>query len=100
MQSGSIETNATAMTIADGLRTNLGDKNFPIIKKFVKEIIRVEEQEIIDAMKLLWERLKVVIEPSSAVPFAALLKEKNRFQGKKIGIILSGGNVDLSDLPF
>lgn len=100
MLSGNIETNDTAITIADGLRTNLGDKNFPIIKKYVNEIIRVEEQEIIAAMKLLWERLKVVIEPSSAVPFAALLKEKNRFRGKRIGIILSGGNVDLSKLVF
>ena len=100
MLSGNIETNDTAITIADGLRTNLGDKNFPIIKKYVDEIIRVEEQEIIAAMKLLWERLKVVIEPSSAVPFAALLKEKNRFRGKRIGIILSGGNVDLSKLVF
>ncbi len=100
MLSGNIETNETAITIADGLRTNLGDKNFPIIKKYVDEIIRVEEQEIIAAMKLLWERLKVVIEPSSAVPFAALLKEKNRFRGKRIGIILSGGNVDLSKLVF
>ncbi|MFT5435691.1 MAG: threonine dehydratase [Ulvibacter sp.] len=100
MLSGNIETNDTAITIADGLRTNLGDKNFPIIKKYVDEIIRVEEQEIIAAMKLLWERLKIVIEPSSAVPFAALLKEKNRFRGKKIGIIISGGNVDLSNLVF
>jgi threonine dehydratase len=100
MLSGTIETNDTANTIADGLRTNLGDKNFPIIIKYVDEIIRVEEEEIIAAMKLLWERLKIVIEPSSAVPFAALLKDKNRFQGKRIGIILSGGNVDLSKLAF
>jgi threonine dehydratase len=100
MLSGTIETNETAITIADGLRTNLGDKNFPIIKKYVNEIIRVEEQEIIAAMKLLWERLKVVVEPSSAVPFAALLKRRNSFQGKRVGIILSGGNVDLSKLAF
>ncbi len=100
MLSGTIETNDSAITIADGLRTNLGDKNFPIIKKYVSEIIRVEEHEIIAAMKLLWERLKIVVEPSSAVPFAALLKEKNRFRGKKIGIIISGGNVDLSTLAF
>jgi threonine dehydratase len=100
MRSGSIETNETTATIADGLRTNLGDKNFPIIQKFVNEIIRVEEQEIVAAMKLIWERLKIVVEPSSAVPFAALIKEKNRFKGKKIGIILSGGNVDLSTLAF
>jgi len=100
LQSGIIETNTESHTIADGLRTNLGDINFPIIKELVSEIIRVEEIEIIAAMKLIWERLKLVIEPSSAVPFAALLKEKERFKNKKVGIILSGGNVDLSNLPF
>jgi threonine dehydratase len=100
MQSGKIEYNTSVNTIADGLRTHLGDKNFPIIKTLVSEIIRVEEQEIIAAMKLLWERLKIIIEPSCAVPFAALLKDKKIFAGKKIGIILSGGNVDLTNLPF
>lgn len=98
--SGSIEINQNGFTIADGLRTNLGDKNFPIIKKLVDEIIRVEEEEIVVAMKLIWERLKIVIEPSSAVPVAAILKKKDRFRGLKIGVILSGGNVDLSNLPF
>lgn len=100
LKSGEIETNETADTIADGLRTNLGDRNFPIIKEEIKEIIRVEEKEIIKAMKLIWERMKIIIEPSSAVPFAALMKEKERFQDKKVGIIISGGNVDLSNLPF
>ncbi|SDB55327.1 threonine dehydratase [Flavobacteriaceae bacterium MAR_2010_188] len=100
LKSGEIETNETAETIADGLRTNLGDRNFPIIKDEIKEIITVEEEEIIKAMKLIWERMKIIIEPSSAVPFAALMKEKQRFQNKKIGIIISGGNVDLSNLPF
>ncbi len=98
--SGTIETNATANTIADGLKTQLGDINFPIIQKHVSEIIRVEEQEIIKAMKLIWERMKIIIEPSCAVPFAALLREKHRFEHKKIGIVLSGGNVDLEKLPF
>ena len=100
LQSGKIEFNQTTNTIADGLKTNLGDQNFPIIKKLVSEIIRVEESEIIAAMKLVWERMKIVIEPSSAVALAALIKEKDRFQNKRIGIILSGGNVDLSNLPF
>ena len=100
LQSGKIETNISANTIADGLRTHLGDKNFPIIKELVSEIIRVEEDEIVSAMKLIWERLKIVIEPSSAVPFAALLREKERFASKKIGVIVSGGNVDFSKLPF
>jgi threonine dehydratase len=100
LKSGKIETNITTNTLADGLRTNLGDKNFPIIKELVTEIIRVEESEIIDALRLIWERLKISIEPSSAVPVAALLRERQNFQNKKIGIILTGGNVDLSNLPF
>lgn len=100
LQSGNIETNTTSNTVADGLRTHLGDRNFPIIKKYVDKIIRVEEQEIINAMQLIWERLKIIVEPSCAVPFAALLREKNTFKNKKIGVILSGGNVDLSNLPF
>ncbi len=98
--SGKIESNKTTNTIADGLKTQLGDINFPIIQKYVSEIIRVEEEEIIYAMQLIWERMKIIIEPSCAVPFAALLREKERFQNKKIGIILSGGNVDLKNLPF
>lgn len=100
LASGKIEANVTATTIADGLRTQLGDINFPIIKALVPEIIRVEEDEIVQAMRLVWERLKIVIEPSSAVPVAALLREKNRFQNKKIGIIISGGNIDVENLPF
>lgn len=98
--SGKIETNENAITIADGLRTNLGNRNFPIIKKHVEKIIRVEEDEIINAMRLIWERMKIIIEPSCAVPFAAVLKNKEEFKNKNIGIILSGGNVDVTDLPF
>ena len=100
LESGKIEFNNTTNTIADGLKTNLGDKNFPIIQDKVSEIIRVEEEEIITAMKLIWERLKIVVEPSAAVAFAAVLKEKEKFHGKRVGIIISGGNVDLSNLPF
>ncbi|MFK7925345.1 MAG: threonine/serine dehydratase [Bacteroidia bacterium] len=100
LQSGKIETNETANTIADGLKTQLGDRNFPIIQKLVDRIIRVEEEEIVNALRLVWERMKIIIEPSCAVPFAALLREKEAFAGKKVGIVLSGGNVDLSKLPF
>ncbi|MGV6827978.1 MAG: pyridoxal-phosphate dependent enzyme [Flavobacteriales bacterium] len=100
LKSGIIETNQTTNTLAEGLKTNLGTINFPIIKKFVNQIICVEEHDIIDAMKLIYERLKIIIEPSSAVPFAALMKEKNQFKKKNIGIILSGGNVNVSQLPF
>ena len=94
MQSGKIEL-SQSNTIADGLLTSLGDKTFPVIRDNVKEIITVTDQEIIAAMKLIWERLKVIVEPSGAVPFAALLKAKEQFAGKRIGIIFSGGNVDL-----
>jgi len=100
LQSGKIEFNDEANTIADGLRTFLGDKNFPIIKEGVEKIIRVEEDEIINAMKLIWERMKIIIEPSSAVAFAALLKNKDDYKNKEVGIIISGGNVDVTNLPF
>ncbi|MCO4820886.1 MAG: pyridoxal-phosphate dependent enzyme [Flavobacteriaceae bacterium] len=100
LESGTIESNTNTNTIADGLRTQLGDINFPIIQKGVKQIIRVEEHEIIEAMRLIYQRLKIVIEPSSAVAFAAILKRKKQFNGTKIGVILSGGNVDLKQLPF
>lgn len=100
IQSGIIESNSTTDTIADGLRTELGDINFPIIQQNVDEIIRVTEEEIVKAMRIIWECLKIVIEPSSAVALAALLKVKETYKNKKIGIIISGGNVDLSKLPF
>jgi len=100
LQTGKIEFNETTNTIADGLRTNLGDRNFPIIKEHVERIILVEEDDIIKAMQLVWERMKIIIEPSSAVAFAALLKEKEKFKNKTVGIIISGGNVDVTNLPF
>ncbi|MBL7848783.1 MAG: pyridoxal-phosphate dependent enzyme [Cyclobacteriaceae bacterium] len=94
MKSGKIEP-AQSNTIADGLLTTLGTKTFPIIQAEVKDIITVSDPEIVNAMRLIWERLKIIVEPSCAVPFAAVLKEKSRFAGKRVGIILSGGNVDL-----
>ena len=100
LKSGKIETNDSAETIADGLKTQLGDQNFPIILENVDEIIRVTEEEIKIALRLIWERMKIIVEPSSAVALAAILKEKDKFRNKKVGIIISGGNVDLSSLPF
>ncbi len=94
LKSGKIEQ-AQSQTIADGLLTTLGDKTFPIIKENVKEVITVTDEEIINAMRVIWERLKIIAEPSCVVPFAAVLKEKEKFTGKNVGIILSGGNVDL-----
>jgi threonine dehydratase len=95
MQSGKIEP-SQSNTIADGLLTTLGDKTFPIIRDHVKEVITVTDDEIIAAMRLIWERMKIIVEPSCAVPFAVVLKSKEKFVGKKVGIILSGGNVDLA----
>lgn len=100
LQSGKIEGNETTNTIADGLKTTLGDNNFPIIKEHVTAIIRVTEEEIVSAMRMIWERMKIIVEPSSAVTLAALIREKENFRGKKVGIIISGGNVDLEKLPF
>jgi len=87
-------------TIADGLRTSLGDKCFEILKDELEDILCVSEKEIIAAMKLVWERMKIIIEPSSAVALAAIIKNKEIFKNQKIGLIISGGNVDLSKLPF
>ena len=87
-------------TIADGLRTSLGSLTFPIIRRLVHDIITANDQATIEAMKLVWERMKIIIEPSSAVALAIVLKHKHRFEGQKIGIIISGGNVDLMHLPW
>ena len=110
LKSGTLQKNAalrvvtrrvkTANTIADGLMTNLGDKPFDIICRYMDDIITVTEEEIISGMQMIWERMKIIIEPSSAVAVAALFKGKNTFNGKKVGVILTGGNVDLSRLPF
>jgi len=100
LKTGKIQPSINPKTIADGLKTQLGDMNFPIIRKLVSKIIRVEESEIIAAMKFIWERMKIVIEPSSAVAVAALFRNSSEFKNRKIGVIISGGNVDLADLPF
>lgn len=87
-------------TIADGLLTSLGSLTYPIIQQHVHQIVTVSEEAIREAMKLIWERMKIIVEPSSAVPLAAILEKKVQVEGAEIGIILSGGNVDLSALPF
>jgi len=87
-------------TIADGLRTSLGSLTFAIIKEKVDAIYVVSEASIINAMQLIWERMKIIVEPSSAVPLAAILTNRNLFKNKKVGLIISGGNVDLTALPF
>jgi threonine dehydratase len=87
-------------TIADGLRTSLGDITFPIILDNVHDIVTVSEKAIVQAMKLVWERMKIIIEPSSAVPVAVIMEKRFDFRQKKVGIIFSGGNVDLDNLPW
>jgi len=84
-------------TVADGLRTALSDRTFKIIQENVDEIITVSEKEIVDAMKFLWLRMKIVAEPSGAVPVAGVIKMSEKIKNKKIGVIISGGNVDLDD---
>jgi threonine dehydratase len=87
-------------TIADGLLTSLGSLTFPIITEYVDDIVTVSEEGIISAMRLIWERMKILIEPSSAVPLAAIMENKLDVKDKRIGIILSGGNIDLDRLPW
>ncbi len=94
LESGMIEP-SQADTVADGLLTTVGDKTFPIMQETVKKIVTVSDVEIITAMRMIWERLKIIVEPSAAVAFAAVLKAKEKFRNKNVGVILSGGNVDV-----
>ncbi len=98
--SGTFVPSTNPDTIADGLRTSLGSLTFPIILENVDDIVTVSEEGIINAMRLIWERMKLIVEPSSAVPLAAILEGKINVKGIKTAIILSGGNVDLDNLPF
>jgi threonine dehydratase len=96
IQSGKVEKAPFVNTIADGLMTTLSERTLEIIKAHVADIILVSEDEIKAALRLVYERMKIIIEPSCAVPLAAVLKNADLFKGKKVGIILTGGNVDLS----
>jgi threonine dehydratase len=87
-------------TIADGLRSALGDKTFPIVRRLVDDIVTVSEEGIVDAMRRVWQFMKIIIEPSCAVPLAALTEERVHLAGKRVGIVLTGGNVDLDRLPW
>lgn len=87
-------------TIADGLRTNVGEHTFPIIQRYVDDVVTVSEDSIIAAMRTIWETMKIIVEPSAAVPFAAIADGKVNVTGKRAGIILTGGNVDLDALPW
>ncbi|CUS47629.1 MAG: threonine ammonia-lyase IlvA [Idiomarinaceae bacterium HL-53] len=100
LQLGSIQPAKGVRSICDGLLTSLGKHTFPILQRYVKEILCISEQEIVDAMHLIWQELKVVVEPSSATVLAAVIKYPSQFHGHRIGLILSGGNVDVSKLPW
>ncbi|WP_372834115.1 pyridoxal-phosphate dependent enzyme, partial [Pontibacterium sp.] len=87
-------------TVADGLKVPLKDLTWHFVSNHVTDILTATEEEIIDAMKLIWKRMKIVVEPSSAVPLATILKNPDVFKGKRVGVILTGGNVDLDTLPW
>jgi threonine dehydratase len=99
-KSGVRVTNFVPNTIADGLRANLGVRNFEIITEHVDDIVLTSEARIVEAMKLIWTRLKIIVEPSAAVPLAAIMDQPNLYRGKRIAIILTGGNLDLDALPW
>lgn len=97
---GVVYPSVNPQTIADGLLTSLSERTYTVIRRNVDDIVTVSEEKIVEAMRLIWERMKIIIEPSSAVPLAAILEGKVKVTGKKVGIILSGGNLDLGKLPF
>ncbi len=98
--SGVLHPSGNPRTVADGLRTSLGPNTFPIVRSRVAQIVTTSEEAIISAMKLIWERMKIVVEPSAAVPLAAILEGRLEVRGSRTAVILSGGNVDLDTLPW
>ncbi len=98
-QASSVPSNSPK-TVADGLLTSLSELTFSIIRKNVDAIYTVSEESIIECMLLIWERMKIVVEPSSATVLAVIKENPGIFRGKKIGLIISGGNVDFRNLPF
>jgi threonine dehydratase len=99
-KAGKIIPSESPQTIADGLLTSLGERNFHIIREYVADIVTVSEESIISTMRFVWERCKLIVEPSAAVPLAALMDRKLGNSFKRVGVIVSGGNVDLDALPW
>jgi len=99
LQAGEIVLKDAQQTVADGLKTNLKPLTWHFVSNFVDDILLASEREILDAMYLTWQRMKIIIEPSSAVPLAVILKHRERFMGQRIGVVITGGNVDLQDCP-
>ena len=100
LRDGKLLTNTNPATIADGLRASLSERTFGIIRQHARGIVTVTEEQIISAMRLVWERMKLVVEPSGVVPLAAVLASPEKFRGRRVGIVLTGGNVDLDKLPW
>jgi threonine dehydratase len=100
LRDGSIHPSVQPSTIADGLLTSLSDRTFRILSERLDGILTVADENIVRAMRLLWERMKIVVEPSGAVPLAAVLEHPAAFTGRRVGLIISGGNVDLDHLPW
>jgi len=100
LKAGHIIADDAPVTIADGLKVPLKERTWHFVSNHVSDILTASEQEIIDAMKLTWQRMKLVMEPSCAVPLATILKNKEMFAGKRVGVIVTGGNVDLDMLPW
>ena len=98
--SGEIQSNETTNTICDGLRAQIGTITFPIIRDKVNGIIPISEEDIISTMQMIWERMKIIVEPSCALTLATIIANKEKFQGQKVVLIITGGNVDLVDLPW
>jgi threonine dehydratase len=99
-RAGHIIADDAPVTIADGLKVPLKENTWHFVSNFVTDVLTASEQEIIDAMKLTWERMKIVMEPSCAVPMAAILRNPEVFRGKRVGVVITGGNVDLDKLPW
>ena len=99
-KAGHIIADDNPVTVADGLKTPLKDLTWHFVSNHVEDILIATEQQIIDAMKLIWQRMKIVVEPSSSVPLATILNNKKTFAGKRVGVIITGGNVDLDKLPW
>ena len=99
-RAGHISADDAPVTVADGLKVPLKELTWHFVSNHVTDILTASEQEIIDAMRLIWARMKIVMEPSSAVPLATILKNKDVFAGKRVGVIVTGGNVDLDKLPW
>lgn len=99
-KAGHIIADDAPETIADGLKVPLKERTWHFVSNFVTDILTASEEEIVDAMKLTWKRLRIVMEPSSAVPLATILKNKDVFAGQRVGVIITGGNVDLDKLPW